>query len=52
MIYQEEDGDWVEFEGLAVKEEPAAVPELPPEVHNTRPVDAERAMAAVRAMCG
>jgi hypothetical protein len=26
-------------------------PEVCPEVHNTTPVDADRAMAAVRAMC-
>jgi hypothetical protein len=27
-------------------------PEIPPECHNTRPVDGERCMSAVRAMCG
>lgn len=38
--------------------EPVAVeaqvkqPEIPPEVHNPRKVDADRAMEAVRAMCG
>jgi hypothetical protein len=27
-------------------------PEVPPEVHNTTPIDSDRCMAAVRAMCG
>jgi hypothetical protein len=27
-------------------------PDIPAEVHNTRPVDAERCMQAVRALCG
>lgn len=54
MIIDGEDG-WEDMgDGTFIKHEPRVevVPELPPEVHNTRPVDAERAMAAVRAMCG
>lgn len=31
---------------------PQPIPQVPPEVWNSEPVDAERAMAAVRAMCG
>jgi hypothetical protein len=30
----------------------AILPEYPPECHNTRPISADEAMAAVRAMCG
>jgi hypothetical protein len=30
----------------------AILPEYPPECHNTRPISADDAMAAVRAMCG
>jgi hypothetical protein len=37
-------------EGIEVTE--IVLPEIPPEVWNERPIDAERAMAAVRAMCG
>jgi hypothetical protein len=43
----EVDDGWIEVtEGLMVKESP----EVPPEVWNEKPVDAERAMQAVRAM--
>jgi hypothetical protein len=45
-----EGGFVYEREGIEVTE--IVLPEIPPEVWNERPIDAERAMAAVRAMCG
>jgi len=44
------------FDGIAwmeIHEDPKPPgPVIPPEVHNNRPVDPQRAMDAVRAMCG
>lgn len=37
---------------LRITVNPGEWPEIPPEVHNTRAVDSDRAMDAVRAMCG
>ena len=38
----------VDFTAAEVKTD---APEVPPECHNDRPIDADRCMAAVRAMC-
>jgi hypothetical protein len=37
---------------LIAPEPAAAAPAVPPEVHNTRPIDPERCHAATRALCG
>jgi hypothetical protein len=42
----------VDTAALRITINPGPWPEIPFEVHNPRAVDADRAMAAVRAMCG
>jgi hypothetical protein len=42
----------VDTAALRITINPGPWPEIPFEVHNPRAVDAERCMAAVRAMCG
>lgn len=39
-------------EGGDMPEPEPELPEIPAECHNTRPIDPETCMAAVRAMCG
>jgi len=42
---------WVTVvDGLSVKEEPK--PEIPPPIWDSRPIDAERCVAATKALCG
>ena len=50
-----DDSVWTWMDGYLVKlpredVEPQPGPEVPPEVHNTRPINAEVCMEAVRAM--
>jgi hypothetical protein len=39
-------------EVIADYDDPTTLPEIPPEVHNTRPINPSVCMAAIRAMCG
>lgn len=47
--YEVYEGDQLVYSDAMTVQESG--PEIPPECHNTRPVDGERCMAAVRAMC-
>lgn len=46
------DEDYVALDFAVDAIEAALRPQVPPEVWNEAPVDGDRAMAAVRAMCG
>ena len=36
----------------AIEPEPVKLPEIPPEVWNTRPIDGQKCVEATRALCG
>jgi hypothetical protein len=58
VTYEDDGGEWVFLDGALVKlpradlEPQVKQPEIPPEVHNKRPISGERCMEATRAMCG
>ena len=40
------------FQPLEPEVEPVKLPEIPPEVWNTRPIDGQKCVEATRALCG
>jgi hypothetical protein len=56
MTYEDDGGEWIYLEGALVRlpradlEPQVKQPEIPPEVHNKRPINAQVCMEAVRNM--